>query len=72
MKKKVGIRFKAAGKVYDFDCGAFVLNNGDHVIVDYDPDLEGESKLTFVKVEHAPIPVELPLGSEQNAASGDE
>ena len=33
MKKIVGIRFKPAGKVYDFDCGAFVLNQGDTVIV---------------------------------------
>ncbi|KPJ76395.1 MAG: stage 0 sporulation protein [Deltaproteobacteria bacterium SG8_13] len=33
MKKIVGIRFKPAGKVYDFDCGAFVLNQGDAVIV---------------------------------------
>ncbi|MFO8084014.1 MAG: stage 0 sporulation family protein [Desulfobacterales bacterium] len=32
--KKVGIRFKAAGKIYDFDCGAFVLDTGDHVIVE--------------------------------------
>lgn len=32
--KKVGIRFKPAGKVYDFDSGAFVLNVGDHVIVE--------------------------------------
>ena len=34
MKKVVGIRFKPAGKVYDFDCGAFVLKRGDHVIVE--------------------------------------
>ncbi len=34
MKKIVGIRFKPAGKVYDFDCGAFVLNKGDDVIVE--------------------------------------
>jgi cell fate regulator YaaT (PSP1 superfamily) len=34
MKKIVGIRFKPTGKVYDFDCGAFVLKQGDHVIVE--------------------------------------
>jgi cell fate regulator YaaT (PSP1 superfamily) len=34
MKKIVGIKFKPVGKVYDFDCGAFVLNCGDHVIVE--------------------------------------
>ena len=39
MKKKVGIRFKATGKVYDFDCGAFVLNRGDHVIVETEQGL---------------------------------
>ena len=34
MAKKVGIRFKPAGKVYDFDPGAFVLHHGDSVIVE--------------------------------------
>ena len=34
MKKIVGIRFKPAGKIYDFDSGAFVLNSGDKVIVE--------------------------------------
>lgn len=39
MKKKVGIRFKPAGKVYDFDPGAFVLNCGDRVIVETEKGL---------------------------------
>ena len=39
MNKIVGIRFKPAGKVYDFDCGAFVLNEGDHVIVETEQGL---------------------------------
>lgn len=34
MRKIVGIRFKPVGKVYDFDCGAFVLKLGDHVVVE--------------------------------------
>ncbi len=34
MSKIVGIRFKPAGKVYDFDSGAFVLKVGDDVIVE--------------------------------------
>jgi len=34
MKKVVGIKFKPAGKIYDFDCGAFVLKPGDCVIVE--------------------------------------
>lgn len=32
--KIVGIRFKPAGKIYDFNCGAYVLNTGDEVIVE--------------------------------------
>jgi cell fate regulator YaaT (PSP1 superfamily) len=39
MKKVVGVRFKSAGKVYDFDSGAFVLNRGDHVIVETEQGL---------------------------------
>ena len=39
MKKVVGIRFKLAGKVYDFDSGAFVLHCGDHVIVETEQGL---------------------------------
>ncbi|OQY05010.1 MAG: stage 0 sporulation protein [Desulfobacteraceae bacterium 4572_123] len=39
MKKKVGIRFKSAGKIYDFDAGAFVLNCGDCVIVETEKGL---------------------------------
>ncbi|MGD8652889.1 MAG: stage 0 sporulation protein, partial [Desulfobacterales bacterium] len=52
MKKLVGIRFKTAGKVYDFDCGAFVLKRGDHVIV------ETEQGLGFGTVVVPPSPYE--------------
>ena len=52
MKKLVGIRFKPAGKVYDFDSGAFVLNRGDHVIV------ETEQGLSFGMVAAPPAPVD--------------
>jgi cell fate regulator YaaT (PSP1 superfamily) len=52
MKKIVGIRFKAAGKVYDFDPGAFVLNRGDQVIV------ETEQGLGFGTVAVLPAEVE--------------
>lgn len=34
MGKKVGIRFRPAGKIYNFDSGAFVLKPGDQVIVE--------------------------------------
>ncbi|HMN27579.1 MAG TPA: AAA family ATPase, partial [Caldilineaceae bacterium] len=36
----------------------------DHIVVDYDPNLEGENKLTFTRVEQPPIPVELPVAAE--------
>ena len=39
MKKVVGIRFKPAGKVYDFDSGAFVLRRGDYVVVETEQGL---------------------------------
>ena len=57
MKKVVGIRFKPAGKVYDFDSGAFVLNRGDHVIV------ETEQGLGLGMVAVPPVPY------DQSAAS---
>ncbi|MCD6273416.1 MAG: stage 0 sporulation protein [Deltaproteobacteria bacterium] len=39
MNKMVGIKFKASGKVYNFDSGAFVLNNKDYVIVETEQGL---------------------------------
>ncbi len=39
MPKVVGIRFKSGGKVYDFDCGVFVLKKGDAVIVETEQGL---------------------------------
>jgi cell fate regulator YaaT (PSP1 superfamily) len=52
MKKAVGIRFKVGGKIYDFESGAFVLNAGDHVIV------ETEHGFGFGTVVVAPRPYE--------------
>ncbi len=52
MKKIVGIRFKPAGKIYDFDCGAYVLELNDHVIV------ETEQGLGFGTVAVPPEPRE--------------
>ncbi|MDM8550893.1 stage 0 sporulation family protein [Desulfobacterales bacterium HSG2] len=49
MKKIVGIRFKPAGKVYDFDAGAFVLKRGEAVIV------ETEQGLGFGRVAVPPV-----------------
>lgn len=39
MSKVVGIRFKSAGKVYDFDPGLFVLSHGEPVIVETEQGL---------------------------------
>ncbi len=39
MTKVVGVRFKPAGKVYDFNAGAFVLKMGDPVIVETEQGL---------------------------------
>jgi len=50
MKKIVGIRFKSAGKIYNFDSGAFVLKPGDRVIV------ETEKGLGFGTVAIPPAP----------------
>ncbi len=52
MKKVVGIRFKPAGKIYDFDAGVFVLNTGDPVIV------ETEQGLGFGRVVDPPRMIE--------------
>ncbi|NNG02450.1 MAG: stage 0 sporulation family protein [Desulfobacteraceae bacterium] len=54
MKKKVGVRFKPGGKIYDFDCSAFVLNKGDDVIV------ETEKGLGFGSVIIASTPYDRP------------
>lgn len=50
MVKVVGIRFKSAGKVYDFDSGAFVLSRGDQVVV------ETEQGLSLGTVVNPPAP----------------
>jgi cell fate regulator YaaT (PSP1 superfamily) len=39
MTKVVGVRFKPAGKIYDFNAGAFVLKTGDPVIVETEQGL---------------------------------
>jgi cell fate regulator YaaT (PSP1 superfamily) len=54
MGKVVGIKFKPGGKIYDFDCGAFVLNLEDPVIV------ETEKGLGFGTVAVAPRALEDP------------
>ena len=60
MNKKVGIKFKPTGKVYDFDCGAFVLNLGDHVIVETDQGL-GLGAVSVAPVEYKCKPSDRPL-----------
>ncbi|MFH1154255.1 MAG: stage 0 sporulation family protein [Pseudomonadota bacterium] len=59
MTKVAGIRFKPAGKIYDFDCGAFVLKLNDSVIV------ETEQGLGFGIVTVPPTPLENPEHAKQ-------
>ncbi len=40
------------------------VKTGDHIVVGFDPNGEGENKLTFTVIEQAPIPVELPLAQQ--------
>ncbi len=55
MEKIVGIRFKPAGKIYDFKCGTFVLKTGDHVIVETENGLGfGMVAITSAQVEKKP------------------
>ena len=52
MIKVAGIKFKTAGKIYDFKSDAFVLKEGDSVIV------ETEQGLGFGKIAIPPVEVE--------------
>ncbi len=51
MQKVVGIKFKSSGKIYDFDCGPFVLDIDDKVIV------TTEHGLGYGVVATPPVPV---------------
>ncbi|RJP86497.1 MAG: stage 0 sporulation protein [Desulfobacteraceae bacterium] len=57
MENSVGVRFKTAGKIYDFCCGAFILKTGDHVIV------ETENGMEFGTVATPPKPIEKKEGA---------
>ena len=52
MIKIAGVKFKTAGKIYDFKSGAFVLKEGDPVIV------ETEQGLGFGKIAIPPFEIE--------------
>ncbi len=52
MVKVIGIRFKPAGKIYHFNCGAYVLKVGDQVLV------ETEHGLGFGTVTTPPVAME--------------
>ncbi len=69
MKKVVGIRFKPAGKVYDFDCGAFVLNKDDDVIVETDRGLGFGSVVAPPVPLHKASPPKKPLKKVYRLAS---
>ncbi len=51
MIKVAGVKFKTAGKIYDFKSGAFVLKEGDPVIV------ETEQGLGFAKIAIPPFEI---------------
>lgn len=52
MIKIAGVKFKTAGKIYDFKSSAFVLKEGDRVIV------ETEQGLGFGKIAIPPVEIE--------------
>ena len=52
MIKVTGVKFKTAGKIYDFKSDAFVLKEGDAVIV------ETEQGLGFGRIAIPPVEVE--------------
>ncbi len=52
MMKVAGVKFKTAGKIYDFESCAFVLNQGDSVIV------ETDQGLGFGTIAKPPVEVE--------------
>ena len=52
MIKVAGVKFKTAGKIYDFKSDAFVLQQGDHVIV------ETEQGLGFGTIAKPPVELE--------------
>jgi len=66
--KKVGIKFKVTGKVYDFDSGAFVLNTGDHVIVETEQGL-GFGTVVVAPREYDPAQSGKPLKKVHHLAS---
>jgi len=56
MVKILGIRFKPAGKVYDFDSGAFVLSPGNQVIVETEQGLSFGTVATPARMVDDPPP----------------
>ncbi len=56
MAKIIGVRFKPAGKIYDFDPGAFVPRPGDGVIVETDQGLAFATVATEARVVEDPPP----------------
>ena len=71
MNKKVGIKFKPSGKIYDFDCGAFVLNPGDHIIVETEQGL-GFGTVTVAPVEFENNSSDRPLKKVYRMANGKD
>lgn len=71
MKKVVGIKFKSAGKVYNFDSGAFVLKGGDYVIVETEQGL-GIGYVALPPVNYTDDEFEKPLKKVFRIASDED
>lgn len=77
MVKVVGIRFKKAGKVYYFDPDEFVINAGDHVIVETSRGMEyGEvtvaPKEILEKEVVSPLKKVLRIADEKDTAQHED
>ena len=59
MLKLVGVRFKPAGKIYDFDGGAFVLSPGDAVIVETEQGMSVGTVAAPPQLQEEPAPGKL-------------
>jgi len=71
MKRKVGVRFKAVGKIYDFECGAFVLEKGNTVIVETEHGL-GFGVVVTIPVAYEKETVDPPLKNICRTASEED
>ncbi|RJQ86189.1 MAG: stage 0 sporulation protein [Desulfobacteraceae bacterium] len=72
MGKIVGVRFKPGGKIYDFDCGAFVLQMSDQVIVETEKGLGLGTVARLSNADESPQRPEKPLKKVFRKASQED